>query len=326
MTRTVTVTTGARLHFGPLSYRPATGRHFGGVGLMVERPGFKIAFKASDSDDVVGRAAVADRIRQFVARIREQSGVGRQTPMCRIELSQIIPAHSGLGSGTQLGLAVARGLAELGGESDVPAETLAARTGRGLRSAVGLHGFATGGLIVDAGKHAGDEVGALACRLPFPADWRVLLLTPERGRTGLSGCHEEQAFERLGPMPPALTDHLCRLVLRELLPAVGAANFEAFCEAVFAYGRHVGGFFAPVQGGTFGDTRTDELVGRLTRLGVRGVGQTSWGPTLFAFVPTVSRGQELAARLHRELNGNDQLSNIQLVAPLNRGATVTVSC
>ncbi|MBX3438261.1 MAG: hypothetical protein KF861_12275 [Planctomycetaceae bacterium] len=323
MNRSVSVTTGARLHFGPLSYRPAEGRHFGGVGLMIAEPGFELAITESADDEVIGESLTADRIRAFVQAVRTHVPDANPRPVT-IRVVQAIPSHAGLGSGTQLGLAVARSLAELAGEGDAPIGVLAERVGRGRRSAVGVYGFAAGGLIVDAGKHGGDAIGALACRLALPRDWRILLLTPGKGRPGLSGRREEQAFEHLGSTPAALTDRLCRVILTELLPAAHAADFETFCDAVFDYGRRIGEFFRPVQGGTFGEPITDELVARLREQGIRGVGQTSWGPTLFAFAPSSEEANVAVERIQHVCSVSGETLEIRVVAPLNSGACVTV--
>jgi beta-RFAP synthase len=324
MTRTVTITTGARLHFGPLSYRPSTGRHFGGVGVMVAQPRFRLELTAATRDEVIADPPLSARILQLVARVREHSPAGRRPPCCAVRVVESIPAHSGLGSGTQLGMSIARGLAELAGERDVPAATLARRAGRGRRSAVGVHGYQTGGFIVDAGKYNGDDLGALACRLPFPPDWRGLLVTPQRSGSGLSGRPEENAFARLGSMPLELTRRLSHLIVTELLPAVGSADFAAFCHAVTEYGRRVGEFFAPLQGGVVGAPWSDALVEQWQRIGIRGLGQTSWGPTLFAFAASPDEGRDLAERLRSGLRDFDHEFEIRLVAPLNTGAEVTV--
>ena len=148
-------------------------------------------------------------------------------------------------------LAISACLSQLAGETDVTEIELAQRVGRGFRSAVGLHGFSYGGLIVDAGQHTERELGELAVRLAMPIQWRVLLVTPRETEAGLSGEHEERAFGDLGSMSDRLTDRLCRLVLTELIPAVQLGDFSTFSESVFEYGRLVGDFFAPVQGGTF---------------------------------------------------------------------------
>lgn len=280
---------------------------------MIEQPGFRLQLQHADRDLVHPEGPTADRVRQFMTRHR-QSTSQAGTP-CRVTIQRDVPAHNGLGSGTQLGLAVASGLTALAGRQDENLVQLARHVGRGERSAVGIHGFAHGGLIVDAGHCADDDIGALACRLPLPPDWRILLITPRDSRAGLSGTGEERAFGRLGSMPLSLTDRLCRLVVTELLPAVQSACFAEFSRAVNEYGRLVGEFFAPVQGGVFGHPQTDALLERLTAQGIDGAGQTSWGPTVFAFVPDADRGRHVAVLLAGD-------ADVQLVAPRNRGADI----
>jgi beta-ribofuranosylaminobenzene 5'-phosphate synthase len=314
MSDVIVVSTGARLHFGPLSYLPQQGRHFGGVGVMIEQPGYCLRVACSQHDAASPTGKSADRVRQFVQRYRQSCPIEWQPPPCAIVIEQDVPPHSGLGSGTQLGLAVARSLAELAGETNIGVEELARRVGRGRRSAVGIHGFALGGLIVDAGHTATDEIGALACRLPLPTDWRVLLITPAGSSAGLSGAGEDRAFRTLGAMPSALSDRLCRLVVMDLLPAVQSGCLTGFSRAIYEYGRLVGEFFAPAQGGIFGQPITDALVQRLRTAGICGTGQTSWGPTVFAFISDVAAGEQIAAELAAD-------AEVRLVALRNCGAT-----
>ena len=58
--------------------------------------------------------------------------------------------------------------------------------GRGERSAIGTHGFARGGLLVEGGKRAAGSVSRLIARLELPDAWRFVLLI-DRERRGLSG-------------------------------------------------------------------------------------------------------------------------------------------
>ena len=48
--------------------------------------------------------------------------------------------------------------------------------------------------------------------------------------------------------------------------------------------RRVGDYFAPAQGGRYASPAVAAVVARLRARGVRGVGQSSWGPTVFAVV------------------------------------------
>jgi beta-RFAP synthase len=205
--------------------------------------------------------------------------------------------HMGLGTGTQLALAVGRALAAAYGLGELDAVELARRVGRGQRSALGVHGFARGGFLVEAGKRRPDEVAPLVARTAFPEAWRVVLLLPRWGQ-GLHGPGESEAFARL-PDREALaeTDALCRLVLLGMLPALAEQDLAAFGEALYDFNRRVGEAFRPVQGGTYAHPQTADVVAFVRRQGVRGVGQSSWGPAVFAVVEDAGRAEDLAKRL-----------------------------
>jgi beta-RFAP synthase len=235
-----------------------------------------------------------------------------------MRIDEAIPGHIGLGSGTQLGMAVAKVLSALVGENSVKPSELARRVNRGRRSALGIHGFATGGFLVDGGKRTEGDVGALLDRADFPVEWRFVLVTPADA-TGLSGNAELDAFARLPAMPAGTTGRLCSILLLELLPAVLEADFDTCGAALYEFGRLVGDYFAPVQGGTYATPATTELVRRLRQRGIRGVGQTSWGPTLFALCPDPPAAEELKRDLAASRWCDCRFS---IAAPLNRGALV----
>jgi len=181
-----------------------------------------------------------------------------------------------------LSLAVARLVTELAGASATPAATLAELTGRGLRSGIGLHGFDHGGLIVDGGRRTPNGIPPLLARLAFPAQWSILIILI--GRTpGLHGAEETQAFTQLPPIPERLTDRLCRLVLLGLLPAVVEHDLDTFGAVLSELQRHVGHWFTPIQGGIYARPELETIVDDLRKLGLHGAGQSSWGPTLYAF-------------------------------------------
>ena len=133
----------ARLHFGMLDLRGALGRKFGGIGAAVPNPSIRIEARPAPTLSADGPAA--DRVLHFAQLVIEHYGV-RQGAQLRVHAT--IPAHSGLGSGTQLALAVARAIAEL---YDLPrdADALAVATQRARRSAIGTWIFAEGGFVVE---------------------------------------------------------------------------------------------------------------------------------------------------------------------------------
>lgn len=316
----VTIKTGSRLHFGLLAHRPKAGRNFGGAGLMIDAPGVNLSAARQSFDDVAGSPLLVPRVKKIVARYRETTPADRQPPPCRVELFDHIPPHHGLGSGTQLALAVGKAMSLLAGEDDLSAEELARRVGRGARSALGLHGFHQGGFLVDGGKWSSlGDIGPLVSRVEFPIGWRMILISPNE-ETGLSGTKEQTAFDQLLGMPESLTNRLCRLVLMQLLPAVIEQDFDGFSGAVFEFGQEVGNYFAAIQGGRFASSQMGELAQSLRKQNIEGVGQSSWGPTLFA----LAGSQYEALDLLRELRDNPLASNceLQLVKPLNRGAEI----
>src|SRR6201999_4402051 len=98
-----------------------------------------------------------------------------------IDVHRALPAHSGLGSGTQLALAIARAIAEIY-EIDADPPALARAVGRAQRSAIGTWTFAGGGLVVEGGRRRDrDESGPLIARLAFPESWRCVVAVPTAG-------------------------------------------------------------------------------------------------------------------------------------------------
>jgi len=226
-----------------------------------------------------------------------------------------------LGFGTQLGLSVAAGLNAYLGLPQPPIWELAHSAGRGLRSAVGTHGFAHGGLLFERGKLPTELISPLERRVPLPSEWRFVLVCP-RERRGLYGPAERQAFSELPPVPQEVADGLSCEVRERMLPAAEQGDPESFGESVYQYGYRAGSCFAGIQGGAYNGSQLERLVELIRSLGIRGVGQSSWGPTIFALCPDASRAERLVDELrqHREL----ETADIWLTAPRNSGAEIRV--
>jgi beta-RFAP synthase len=325
----VRVQTASRLHFGLLSLAPEgerwpdragapalPARRFGGVGLMVERPGARLRAEPAGAWSAEG--PLAERALAVARRFAGSVPAGRgERPPCRLVVEEASPEHVGLGTGTQLALAVGRCLAALWG-LELPAGELARHAGRGLRSAVGVHGFERGGFLVEGGQLAPGTLGPLVARVPFPPDWRVVLARPA-GAVGVHGPAERAALERL-TAPPASADALCRLSLLGMLPALAEGDLDAFGEALFDFNARAGEAFAPFQAGAYASPAAAGLVASLRARGVRGVGQTSWGPTVFAVVAGEAEAQALAREVRTELGGEGV---VLVTGPANRGAALT---
>ena len=222
----VFVEASARLHFGVLDLRGERGRWFGGIGAAAPAPTLLVSASRAEALEVEG--ADAERAADFARRFLGHHGVSSGA---RLRVHRALPRHAGLGSGTQLALAVARALAELHGiEADAPG--LARAVGRARRSAVGTWTFADGGLVVEGGRHTDrDDCGPLLVRLPFPPTWRCVVAVPD-AVSGVSGKDEEGAFDRLPAPSERDVERVAHLVLMALLPAVADADIEAFGAAL----------------------------------------------------------------------------------------------
>jgi beta-RFAP synthase len=298
MQREVIVTAPSRLHFGLFALEAPAGatgeRSYGGVGVMIEQPAIELHLRAADGFQVVGD--LAERARSFAARWAEfyaQSLDGLQ-----LEIVNTPPDHVGLGTGTQLGLAVAAGLATFHGLPVPPAEELARSVGRGLRSAIGAYGFTLGGLIVDRGKLPDEFLSPLDCRLEVPDAWRFVLVRPAQA-AGLSGEPEIQAIKHANRDLSSLTKRLVAEARDSLIPAVATANFAAFEKSLGRYCELAGQFYTEIQGGPYNGPLVTALAARIRALGHAGLGQSSWGPTLFVACEHEQSAQQLAAELKR---------------------------
>ncbi|MEM6799305.1 MAG: hypothetical protein AAF589_07300 [Planctomycetota bacterium] len=308
---TVTVTTASRLHFGLYAFGDSP-RAFGGVGVMVDRPGLKVA--CALSDECVATGPLAERAAAFAKLATKNLGVAAGL---RVEVLSEPQEHAGLGLGTQLGLSVAAGLEVLVNGQPRGAAELAALVGRGKRSAVGAHGFEHGGWILDGGHASPNAIGELERRLPVPDNWRFVLFRPEK-HAGLSGQQEAAAFAALPSIFESTTIELRRLAWEEMAPALAGADFDRFAASLFAYGRLAGECFAPVQGGPFASREVAMLIDTLHASGVAGCGQSSWGPTVFALARSRDEAQAVESAVREDPLHRGVASTI--AAPCNTGA------
>jgi beta-RFAP synthase len=289
----ISVRTGSRLHFGLFSLPSEQAgpwlnqegqstiprRQFGGVGLMIEKPGIELTVEKADKWSAEG--PLADRALHFARLYCNHTG---DTDKFRIQIEAAAPEHVGLGTGTQLGLAIALAICnpyELIGMGS----TLADDIGRGIRSQIGVYGFDHGGLIVEGGKASGEVRAPLLFREYFWDDWSILLIVPH-GLQGAHGKREVDAFAELADRgcDDHATEALCRVVLLSLIPALKEHDLPTFGEALYDFNCRAGAMFASAQGGIYAHPRVEKTVKFLRGAGVKGVGQSSWGPTVFAIV------------------------------------------
>jgi beta-ribofuranosylaminobenzene 5'-phosphate synthase len=304
----------ARLHLGFLDVSGTLGRRFGSLGLTIQGMGTRITLsRAFDRSEV---ARFSERTTRLLASLSERhAGLA---PL-QLKIQEAIPEHIGLGSGTQLGLAIAAGMAALQGER-ASARALAEQVERGARSGIGIGAFESGGFLVDGGKGPGETPAPIIARANFPEAWRIILIF-DHERRGLFGDAEKAAFRALPAFPAEAAGRLCHLVLMRLLPGLAESTFDPVAEAIGEISARVGDHFAPVQGGRFASPRVSRVLGWLRDAGFGGVGQSSWGPTAFALIASEPEAERVRDALANRFGDDDKLS-FRICEGRNHGAEI----
>ncbi len=295
----------------------ALGRHFGSIGVALNEISTRLTLSASSSLQVSG--PVSERAFGCVQALCQTLQVPDALAM-RIESA--IPEHIGLGSGTQLSLAIGSALNayyELG----LSIREIALLTDRGARSGIGIGVFEQGGLVVDGGRGEATTTPPMIVHMDVPEQWRFLLAFDDRGQ-GLHGKQEVAAFKQLPPFPQQEAARLCYLLLMQALPALAERDIGKFGEVVTQLQRSVGGHFASVQGGVFTSPEVAQAMDWLEQHGAVAIGQTSWGPTGFCAVEGSERAAALLDRLQRDFEKVPHLS-FAVVSARNSSANVVVN-
>ncbi len=293
----------ARLHLGFLDVSGTLGRQFGSLGLTIDGIGTRIRLSRASAQSEP--APVSERASRLLASLLE---CNVEMGPLQLTLSDLIPEHVGLGSGTQLGLALAAGVAALAGER-VSGRSLAQFVERGARSGIVIGAFETC-----------DEPAPIIARMDFPEAWRLILIF-DHARRGLFGDAEKEAFRALPGFPADAAARLCHLAMLRLLPGLAQVEFGPVAGAIGEISARVGDHFAPVQGGRFASPRVALVLGWLQEAGFTGIGQSSWGPTGFALMPSEAEAAQTRDALDDRFGGDAQLS-FMICAGRNRGAEI----
>jgi beta-RFAP synthase len=273
------------------------GRLYGSIGVAIERPNVMLEAdlqKPGGANGLVVEGLEQERVMAYAKRFLERYPLPGGI---RLRLRSNIPAHVGLGSGTQLALAVGTTLAQLGGLA-LSVTELSLVMGRGIHSGIGIAAFQRGGFVVDGGHPTTNNHQAIPPVLfchPIPEDWFFVVAVP-KARPGFSGESEQQAFQTLSPVPSVLVERTCRLLVMKMLPALVEQDVVRFGQALTEIQQLVGDGFAAVQGGRYANTLSGQLITHMLEQGAWGAGQSSWGPAIYASAD----GERQALLLERE--------------------------
>ncbi len=320
----VKVTSHGRLHMGFFDLHGGLGRKFGGIGASLSAPSQVITASLSDRLQVSGESQVRASIiaEQLLTKLGIKASV-------RLEIEQHIPEHAGLGSGTQLALAIGSAISHLY-QLNLTTAKIAELTGRGARSGIGIAAFDHGGLLIDGGRISSAttvtktiaKVPPLLARYEFPEDWRILLIL-DTHQAGIHGDVERQAFDQLPEFSENLAAHLCRHVLMQAMPALLERDLTGFGQAIQVLQSHVGDYFSPAQGGRYASREVAKILQYLEGRGVACFGQSSWGPTGFAVFNDVLEAENQLQQLKATFT--DSALTWLICSGDNHGAEISVT-
>ena len=301
----------ARLHLGFVSLESRENSQLGALGLAIDRPCFSLDVSCEQSSQ-----NMSERVFRYSSSVKEILDWNQNID---IQVREEIPAHVGLGSGTQLALSIATAVSLLSG-ADLTTEEWSMALGRGKRSGIGTGAFQSGGFLIDQGATI-NSCRTIARRIEFPEDWRIILIL-DLEQQGIHGQHELDAFQTLTDFPAELSAELHAVLNNRVVPALELKNLTEFGRYITLIQNKVGDFFSKIQGGRYSSRMVAEVLSSAENNGAAGIGQSSWGPTGFVIVGNQSEAETLV-RLLRSMGGNSGVEYM-ICKPRNSGATVQV--
>ena len=324
-----------RLHFGLWEISDSAPHCFGGIGLMIEHSALVLhAGLASTIKNTRVEIEADDYWRPRIQSVVDRWLLANNDlPLTSIRVEKSPPPHRGLGSGTQMACAIAT-LIQLDPDAllfpprnrneppvpitklfrqpnnptrdstEVECMPLLAKLGqRGNRSNIGLHGFLTGGFVIDQGIQldglTDQSLPPRTSRMPFP-HWPIIVIH-DASAQGDSGQSEKEMFDQCSHAPNPNRQEMMRLVEIEIGPAIVSNDWERFDLAIGQYGQLAGQIFAPVQGGIYRTEQIAHTIETVKQLGIKGATQTSWGPTVVAIAKDFEQADWCRKRLQERL-------------------------
>lgn len=211
----------------------------------------------------------------------------------KIAIWDFLYSHMGLGSKTQMALAIASSIIrilELNTNLDV--RTLTQMVGRGGTSGIGYRSFESGGFILDCGHRFGKnqeketflpssasraEPARTILRYDFPENWYILVVILNVP-PGASNKEEVNIFQKHCPIPLEEVQQVSHHILMQLLPGIIENDLSTFGQAVNAI-RKIG--FKKIEI-DLQHKQIKELIQFLEKQHSKCVGMSSFGPTVFS--------------------------------------------
>ena len=293
------IETPSRLHLTLIDLNGIYDRIDGGVGITIEKPSLHLKAQPAEGIDVVfskSKVLTESLAHDYTLKIINSATRTMEALSIsggfKFTVKTPYPPHSGLGSGTQLSLAVAKLISKMN-DVDLKASDLAKIVGRGGTSGIGVESFENGGFIIDGGHKIIEKPNFLPssassaspppiiARYDFPLDWKIILTIPDVER-GVSGAEEIDAFKNYCPIALNEVEKLSHILLMKLMPAVIESDLDSFGNAVNTI-QDIG--FKKIEN-KLQNPIIANIMDDLRIAGAAGVGMSSFGPTIYAVTDT----------------------------------------
>ncbi len=305
----------ARLHVGFMDLHGGLGRTFGSLGVALEGLSTRLSARRSSITKVTG--VCAERAHRYAIQLCQSLNI---EPSFEIAIESSVPRHAGLGSGTQMAMAVGSALNQLYELNLTPLD-IGRILNRGARSGIGIGAFEGGGFMIDGGRLRRGAIPRITSRIDFPSDWRILLIMDDRNQ-GLHGPDEKNVFKNLPPFQEEKAAMLCRVVVMSILPALIDEDLAAFGQGIRKVQHAIGDYFAESQSGRYSSQSVARVLSDLEQRQIYAIGQSSWGPTGFAVVENEAQASKLQIELQSRYADEVGLT-FKVVQARNQGGVVT---
>jgi len=311
----IRVTTPCRIHLSLIDENGYTGRVDGGIGLMLDRP--NVVFEATNSAKEF-KIEANRYYRESIEVINEKAS--KVFKAYKIDnknfhfiLKQYYPSHVGLGSKTQLSLAIATAIAKLK-NLNVPHRTLTKIVERGGTSGIGWRGFETGGFILDGGHDFGKgeeketflpssaansaDPALTILRYNIPENWRFVLAIPNV-KKGAYGDEEVSIFQSQTPIPREEVNEVSHQILMKIIPGILKDNLTCFGEGLKKI-QSIGFKQREIQ---LQDDVVKNLLRFMEEYGVKAYGMSSFGPSVIGITESNTKAKNLLKAVKQKLKG-----------------------
>ena len=331
----INIKTPSRLHLTLLDLNGELGRIDGGLGITINKPNFEINIYDNDSIDnnkkmnLLEKTDIIDKtikiqtklglilvtnesnrlvnpkdflttiskvIINFVDNLIEKyKSLNSDNFPVQITIKQALSPHMGLGSKTQISLAIAKALSLLIkkiNKIEIDITELTELVSRGGTSGIGYRSFSEGGFILDCGHIFGKNCeketflpssasnakpARTLVRYNFPKKWKILL-SILNVPAGASNTEEINIFQKYCPVPLQEVQELSHLILMQTLPGIIEEDLSVFGNSILKF-QDLG--FKKIEV-SLQHQRVKDLMTFQINNGVKCVGMSSFGPTIYS--------------------------------------------